>query len=159
MKKGIFITVLALCLVLCGCGRENIDDGGGGYCFISNGVTLSVGEDADRIIRDLGEPNNCSKAESCADEGIDEIYVYNGFSIFVHRKNGKGIITAININNDAVQTPEGARIGDSREKITGIYGKGNESNGISKYVGEASTLIFYFRNDRVSAIKYVETDR
>lgn len=127
------------------------------YKFNTNGMELSVGENADGVISRLMEPNYSSCAPSCAGIGQDEVYIYNGFKISVYREGEDAEITAIEITNDATSTAEGIYIGDVEASLVAAYGEGRPFEGGVEYFGENCTLRFYLKNGRISAIKYLKS--
>lgn len=128
------------------------------YYFCSQGITFTVGDDADKIVCALGEPNYKTVAPSCADTGDDELYVYSGFRIYAHRDANGCCIKAIELTNDAVSTSEGVKIGDFSARIYEIYGEGMKKNGAVEYSAEKLKLRFFVRDGRVIGIKYLEND-
>ena len=157
MKKisviGLLVSVF---FIFAGCkGEENniVSD----YKFNTNGMELSVGENADGVISRLMEPNYSSCAPSCAGIGQDEVYIYNGFKISVYREGEDAEITAIEITNDATSTAEGIYIGDVEARLVATYGEGRPFEGGMEYFGESCTLRFYLKNGRISAIRYLKS--
>ncbi len=157
--KALIISLsLALCLLLSACEDREPGTEKGEYFFVSLGVAFTVGDDADRVIGELGEPNSVSKAPSCAGEGQDELYIYNGFRIYAHRNSHSCLVSAIELTNDTVATPEGVRIGDKSERISEIYGEGEKNKGSVEYVSEGCRVRFILRDGKVTMIKYLEND-
>lgn len=159
MRRIFTVFVLLLLVSLCSCGdgkgREEKEE----YYFTSGNVRFTVGDDAERVIAELGTPNSRRSSPSCADEGIDEVYAYSGFKIFVHRKGADSRISEIDITSDTAETDLGIRIGDSKEALLRKYGAANEVDGVIEYIGGKCILRFYIRDGAVSAIKYTENDR
>ncbi len=158
MHGRIFLSVLIICtaLTFCTCDNRQNTDIPEKYSFSAFGVTFSVGDDCDEIIRLLGEPNSKNIAPSCADIGSDEMYIYSGFKIFAHRNYGESTITAIELTNDTVSTAEGIFIGDLEEKVRAIYGNCDMLSKSMEYRAENGKLRFYIRDGRVVSIKYVK---
>ncbi|MGM9644643.1 MAG: hypothetical protein ACI3X1_06110 [Eubacteriales bacterium] len=155
-KKIICLIVLTLSCFLSAC------DGGGKapppekYFFAAEGVTFSVGDDADEVTARLGECNSSASAPSCAGEGFDEVYRYNGFRIFAHRDANGAKIAEIDLVSDLLPTAEGAFIGDSADRIKEIYGEGDGFSGGVEYRAEGCRLRFFITDGRVTGIKYLE---
>ena len=155
-KKIKCLLALVFVFILSAC------DGGGKapppdrYFFTVGDVTFSVGDDADEVTARLGECNSSASVPSCAGEGFDEVYRYNGFKIFAHRANGRAMITEIEVTNDTLPTAEGLFIGDDADKITEIYGEGDGFSGGVEYRAEGCRLRFFITDGRVTGIKYLE---
>ncbi len=135
----------------CACEEEPTD-----FTFEVKGVVLSVGGDLDEAVRALGEPNSYQSAPSCAGEGCDEVYAYNGFKIFAHRNGSGAVISAVELSNDMYGTREGISIGDSAEKVQRIYGEGESFSGGAEYEGENCRLRIYIKKGRVAGVRYGE---
>ena len=151
------LLLLSAIFIFVGCGRaEQISPRE--YKFNSNGVEISVGENADEAISRLVSPNYSSSAPSCAGIGQDEVYIYNGFKISVYREGEDAEITAIEITNDTAATAEGIHIGDIESSLVAAYGEGRPFDGGVEYFGESCTLRFYIKKGRVSAIKYLKRE-
>ena len=154
-RKSLFAILLTVCLLFACCegkGEINKSD----YCFSYQDITFAVGDDTDKTVMLLGEANRISRAPSCAGEGDDELYIYNGFRILSHRDGRGARIYAIELSNDACATTEGVRIGDSVGKVKEIYGNGDDKGTRIEYAGERCRLVFYLQNGKVYMIKYVE---
>ncbi len=127
------------------------------YHFRAGEARISVGDDLDRAVKALGEYNSFKSTPSCASDGFDELYVYNGFRITGRRSAGRCLITKIELTNDLIKTAEGVGIGEVEEKIAAVYGKGSSSSPHTvEYVGDNCRLQFSIKEGRVAAIKYVE---
>lgn len=153
-KKIIFLLALSCFLSAC--------EGGGKapppekYSFVAEGVTFSVGDDADEVTARLGECNSSASAPSCAGEGFDEVYRYNGFRILAHRDSMGAKITEIELLSDLLPTAEGVFVGDDADKIKEIYGEGDGFSGGVEYRAEGCRLRFFITDGRVTGIKYLE---
>lgn len=157
MKNGnkIFFCILVFLCLLVSCEQgENAPPDR--YFFTAEGVTFSVGDDADEVTARLGGCNSSASAPSCAGEGVDEVYRYNGFKIFAHRANGRTTITEIEVTNDTLPTAEGVFIGDDADKIIEIYGEGEVFSGGVEYRAKVCRLRFFITDGRVTGIKYLE---
>ena len=168
MKKcvaAIICTVFAL--VFCGCSADtlsgkNVNGSGvlsenaGGYYFESKTQKIYIDEEASPVIEKLGTPQGGTyEALSCAFEGKEVFYYYDGFTIQTYEKNGKEYIYTINLEDDTVKTTEGIRLGDSLGTMAGKYGTGYTLTGDTYvYTKDKMTLTFIIENDKVAAIRY-----
>lgn len=126
-----------------------------GYVFVSGNVTVSVDADAAPVTEALGEPNSYYEAASCAFEGMDKFYTYNGFELETYPMNGKDFISVIVLKDDSVTTLEGAAIGNSRENVQEIYGTEFQENGnLLTYEKDDMKLCFILNNNEVLSIEY-----
>lgn len=184
MKKLAALLMAASLLLVAGCGDdEKVIDGSGqnsgeessrtegstgsmqeeqesadGYVFTFNGTAMTADADAGPIVDKLGEPVSYYEAASCAFEGLDKIYSYNGFDLNTYPSGDKDYVSAIVLRDDSVSTAEGICIGDSRDKVQEAYGAdGSEESGMLVYEKGGMKLCFIFKDDSVAAIEYRST--
>ncbi len=154
LRRGSFLIFILVILMLAACDHSETRVTQKQFAITAQDVTFSVGDDCDSVLEALGEPNRCSSAPSCAGEGEDELYVYNGFLITAHRAYGKAEVTSVELTNDTVSTCEGVSIGDSSERLTDIYGEGEHFSGGVEYVGKNCRLRFYIKEGKIAGIRY-----
>lgn len=124
MKKFIAIILAALCVfALCACGN----DGGSGdndanktaeykpdygeLYYASGEVKFGILDPAADVLTALGEPDSTFESNSCAYQGKDKFYYYDGFEVLVNDVDGTERITGITIADDTVSNPQGVKIG------------------------------------------------
>ena len=81
--------------------------GAKGYVFTVGGITVEMDADAAPIVEGLGEPVSYFEAASCAFEGLDKMYTYNGFELDTYPKGEKDYVSTVILKDDTVLTPEG----------------------------------------------------
>ena len=179
MKKIIILFILALTLV--GCSNNNSEnssenksgnnsetsstngnsngdsksDAVDNYVFIYSGITIAVEDEAKEILEQLGEPMEYFEAPSCAYQGLDKTYYYNGFEITTYTDNDTDYIANVLLVDDSVTTREGIYIGSSVDEVVNKYGSDYETS-VNQYVytlGETG-LQFIFEGDVVISIMY-----
>ena len=127
------------------------------YLFLRDGESIGAGESASCVSR-LGEYRSRRAVGSCAGDGQDVLYVYDGFRITVYGENsdGGGYIQMIEITNDTISTAEGIFIGANVESVIRAYGEEYTEVGEGlRYVGENCILQFSVRQGTVTSIKYI----
>jgi len=184
MKKGIMILAALLLLTGCGnkdaattskdtqgaAVTESVQDITGGvaqeseesgtasaegFSFEVDGVTIPMNVDAAPIIEALGEPVEYFEAASCAFQGLDKIYTYNGFEINTYPNGDKDYIASIYFLDDSVATDKGIYLGSTLEEVTAAYGEGyTEESGEYTYTLGDTTLAFIMEDDAVTSITY-----
>ena len=162
--KNAIIAALALTVLLSSCradkGGGDGDTGSKDYVFYSGEVSVAVGDSVEDALRALGEYKSYYTSPSCASEGEDVMYVYDGFRITASLCRDKSIIYIIELTNDTVSTPEGISVGDARDEVVSAYGYGYRSVGESlEYRADNCILQFIVRDGRVSSIKYIASDK
>ncbi|MDE5891710.1 MAG: hypothetical protein K2H45_02175 [Acetatifactor sp.] len=128
-----------------------------GYIFVASGVTVEVDADMAPILQALGEPASYFEAASCAFEGLDKIYTYNGFEIDTYPAQDKDLVSAVILKDDSVTTAEGICIGDSLEKLLEAYGEAAQENGMLVYTKDGMKLCFILQDDSIISIEYRST--
>ena len=173
MFRSIFALMLALCLLaLAGCGQNNSSNGSSGdngsnssdgedsntpsvYAFTSGDVTITMNAPAAELVEALGEPINYFENPSCAFQGTDRIYTYDGFQITTYPLNDTDYISSVMLTSDAVSTAEGLEIGGSKEDMIAAYGEDYaEETGQFTYTKGDSQLVILIENDLITSIEY-----
>lgn len=179
----LFALLLALCLVLlAGCGgnagnsQNNSGAASGGqsqnsggdagesggdvqeataFVFTSNGVEIRMNAEADPIVEALGEPISTFEAPSCAFQGTDYIYTYDGFQINTYPLNDVNYVSSVVFMSDAVSTPEGLEIGGTKEDMIAAYGEDyTEEYDQYTYTREDSQLAVLIEDGFITSIEY-----
>ena len=185
VKKIIIMLVLALLLVACsedGTVSDNVnkqktsensndnnadsknkdsknedEDVEGNFAFKSSDVVITIDDEAEVILNKLGEPMKYFEAPSCAYQGLDKTYYYNGFEVTTYTDKGKDYIANILLVDDSVTTDEGIYIGSSKDDVVNAYGSEYvESTGQYSYSKGDSELQFIFENNLVISILYIK---
>lgn len=129
-----------------------------GYVFIYDDVVMEMDADAAPVLEQLGEANSYFEAPSCAFEGIDKMYTYGSFELDTYPTGDKDYISAVIFKDDSIATPEGVGIGDSREKMTEVYGgEGTEEMGMTVYRKDDMKLCFILQEDSIASVEYRST--
>ena len=162
MKKTTAIILAAITLLaLCACGTASPREEGskkeytpdyGELYYASDDTKFGIMDPAEKVLEALGEPvNGTFESDSCAYQGKDYFYYYDGFEVMVNDVDGTKRITGITVADDTVQTPQGVRIGmklEDAQKLTGdefkqvgaVYKYTDGSTVLKLAVGEDGTL-------------------
>ena len=174
MKKILCLLLsLALLLSLCACSSDEQGEKGTGASaedekdginetipsYVTIGDTkLSLGDVFDEETeKALGEPVNVEELPSCHYDGSDSIYTYESFTVYTYLLEEKKIVYSIELTTDALSTPDGVKVGMTREEVEGVYGTDYDDvpNGISYNLTEDDQLNFRFDDsDKVIGIEY-----
>ena len=179
MKKRVYVlaAALALGLGLSGCsggsgaakgatettaagdlkGSEEDSQGNPrGFLFEANGVVMGMNEEVSPILSGLGEYSNYAETPSCAFQGLDKIYSYNGFDLYTYPKDDVDYVNSIYFIDESVSTPEGIHLGSAEEEMLAAYGEDYlEEFGVYTYTKEKSTLSFIVTDGVIESIEYV----
>ncbi len=158
MKKKILIAIIAVVILLAGCGggeQAQSSNQEQGFVFDYNGTSIIVNTDVEPVLKELGEPLDYFEAESCAFQGLDKTYYYNGFELTTYPNSEDDYISSIYFQDDSVSTSEGIYIGSSVDDVLKAYGE-DYSGGENAYIytkGDTSLTIIT-QDDEVISITY-----
>ena len=167
MKKttAIILAVITL-LALCACGtaapreegsKEEYTPDYGELYYASGDTKFGIMDPAEEVLNALGEPvNGTFESDSCAYQGKDYFYYYDGFEVMVNDVDGVKRITGITVADDTVQTPQGLKIGmkleDAQALLTGEY---KQVGDVYKYTQGSTVLKLAVGDDgTLTAIEY-----
>ena len=166
MKKIICLLMVCM-LALAACGgsgdAETTQASGGttqaaeqqstdAYVFTVKGVKVVMNAEAKPIIEALGECKSYHEEASCAFNGLDKEYNYGSFIIRTYPKDDVDYISAVDLMDDTVTTPEGLYIGATKDDVVKAYGQ--PSGDFYEYVKGDCSLLFLFDGDTVTSIQY-----
>ena len=174
MKK--LMIVLAIMLLMVGCSKEqttpDTNDNGStetnepsdtsddvvaveGYSYVYNSVNIPMSVDAAPVIEALGEPVDQFEAASCAFQGLDKIFYYNGFELGTYPAGDKDMVSYVNFLDDSITTEKGIYIGSTAAEVIAAYGdEYTENSGSYVYHMGETKLTFIMEEDTVTSITY-----
>ena len=167
-KNLLAVTLMVLCVGLMACGgkekeaetqvqtQQEQQKAETGYVFENKGLTMNIDGNVTDYVAKLGEPSGgYYEAKSCAFEGLDKFWYYDGFTLQGYQKSGAELVYAITFDDDTVKTKEGVKIGDSKEKMTSAYGSNYKQDGnMYSYVSGNMELQFTVKDEVVMGITY-----
>ncbi len=159
MKKIIVLCLIVslLTTLLVGCKKEEKnEETADAYAFSAGDVSVAVNAEAAPILQALGAWLDYAESPSCAFEGMDKIYTYQGFELETYCLDGTDYIASIRLLDDSVKTTEGIAIGSTKEAVTDVYGSPDEQTDTAfTYQSGDMKLQFLFRDGSVSDIQYL----
>ncbi len=169
MKKKYFILSLAAALLcLCACGGEavTVDPNAvradyGPLSFEAGGVSFGVFDEAAPVLEKLGEASGEFEADSCAYQGKDKFYYYDGFELMVNDVDGTERITAITVTDDTVSNPQGVKIGMDIDQALGLMAMDyEESTGVYSFVSGSCLMRLRVDSDNaIAAMDYLGSEK
>ena len=142
-------------------GSEDSSETGNGsqeasaFVFTSNGVEVKMNAEADPIVEALGEPVSTFEAPSCAFQGTDYIYTYDGFQINTYPLDDVNYVSSVVFMSDAVSTSEGLEIGKTKDDMIAAYGEDyTEEYDQYTYTRGDSQLVVLIEDGYISSIEY-----
>lgn len=126
------------------------------YEFKTDKATVSMGAEAAPVIQALGTDVKTFEQESCAYQGKDVVYLYKGFELSTYPVNGKQCIASIFFSDGTVSTPEGIKIGSTKQEVLKAYGSNyKEEFGVYHYTAGNTELVICTTKDVVDSIEYL----
>lgn len=142
-------------------GSEDSSETGNGsqetsaFVFTSNGVEVKMNAEADPIVEALGEPVSTFEAPSCAFQGTDYIYTYDGFQINTYPLDDVNYVSSVVFMSDAVSTSEGLEIGKTKDDMIAAYGEDyTEEYDQYTYTRGDSQLVVLIEDGYITSIEY-----
>ena len=160
--KRIFALLLIVLMLLAAVGCEDEETGASFEALSVRGVKLALDAKAAPLIDALGEPRAFAETNSCYGDGKDKVYEYTSFKVTTYSNGGEDYVLSVEIFDDAdatLATPEGIRIGSSRDDVVKAYGE-CEDESATKLVYESNgvRLRFWLDGGVVTGIKYLKAD-
>ena len=134
MKKiTALVLAMLMTLALCACGGDDAPSGAetgkddyspdyGELYYVSGEVKFGIMDPAEEVLDALGEPQGTFESDSCAYQGKDMFYYYDGFEVMVNDVDGTLRITGITIADDTVSNPQGVKIGMDMSEALSLMG-------------------------------------
>jgi hypothetical protein len=103
----------------------------------------------------MPEPKDIFESPSCAFEGVDITYFYQGFELTTYPDNGKEHVLSVVLTDDSVTTPEGVYLGGTLADIERGHGKDYMlEGGQVTYTNGRGKLVFTLEDDAITGIMY-----
>jgi hypothetical protein len=126
-----------------------------GFTFVYDRTVIPMNVDAAPIVEALGEPVDYFEAASCAFQGLDKQYYYNGFELGTYPKGTQDFVSYVNIQDDTVSTDQGIALGSTLEELLAAYGEDYTQKGTSYVYKKGETkLTFIVEEGTVTQITY-----
>ena len=128
------------------------------YVFVSNGTQITIGTEAKGIIEKLGEPLSKYESPSCAFGDLDVSYTYGGFELDTYQQDGVDYVSAVILQDDSVETPEGLYIGEEEGRVEEIYGEPTSTVSEGRIYNKGDMkLTILCKDGKVASIQYLNT--
>ena len=126
------------------------------FSFAWNGTEFSVGDDAESVLDELGKASKVYQQNSVVAQGKYTVYSYDEFELSIFPDGIGNVISDIYIPaGSSASTPEGLKIGSTKDDMVRIYGSDfSKSGDICRYTRGDSCLLVYLKRDKVDRIEY-----
>ncbi|MCI8454811.1 MAG: hypothetical protein HFE84_09385 [Lachnospiraceae bacterium] len=127
------------------------------YEFKTEQAVIAMGAEAAPIVKALGATKSQPfSSDSCAYQGKSTIYPYEGFELGTHTMDGKETVESVYLTNATYATPEGIKVGSTKQAVMDAYGKtAEDAFGTLRYTRKNTQVSFYFTNGAVDSVEYV----
>lgn len=133
--------------------QETPKEDAGVFSFTYEGVTLIPGETVDKAA--LPKYTDVAEVPSCAFGGNDNVYNYKTFELTTHVDGEEEIVYSVYFVDPNLPTPEGLRLGDSKDDMISLYGEGYEAEeNVCVYQRGETSLNIIMQNDVVVSVEY-----
>lgn len=164
MKRIVcLLTVILLVSALVACKAP--EESGINFASLSlKGTVVAPDAEAGPVLAALGAYRDSAETPSCYGDGKDRVYEYTSFKVKTYSKAGKEYILAVDIFSDADEaavTPEGIRVGASRDDVIATYGEATEADDfklVYLHTDGNTKLQFSLRNGAVTNVMYLKAD-
>ena len=144
-------------------------EGYGPLCFVSNDFAFGILDLVDDVIANIGEPVDSFAAASCAYQGDDYFYYYDGFEFTANLIDDQEKIISITMDDDTVELPQGVCIGMEIQEALDLINESlggsaddvryEQNNAIYTFTYGICTLMIQEGNDAtVKSIQFVRAD-
>ena len=165
MKKTVLILLTILLLVACtASGTSNtvvfVDPNAvqagayGSLGFRANEYQFGIYDPTKEVFEHITSSGTFADV-SCAFEGEDTYYFFNGFEIMANVIDGEERVTAINLLDDTVKTPDGLYIGMSAAELNSILGTSLIEDGLHTEIDGTAQRNITVVDGTVRAISYL----
>ena len=123
------------------------------YFTTPDGKNIYLGAKVDDVINELGEYIDYYETKNDALDGLDKIYTYDGFKLYVTSLEDGDLISVIEITDKKCKTHEGITVGDEVNDVTLTYGNAAQNNAYIFDKGNTQ-LVIVFAESKVTSIQY-----
>ncbi|MBQ8249900.1 MAG: hypothetical protein IJY93_08530 [Clostridia bacterium] len=121
---------------------------------LSNGLTVTIGGNAEDFVNAAGEPLEYTEATSCIHEGYDKVYTFDGYSVTTSPDaSGNQYVSNLTLLSDVVLFDNGLSIGSGAAELDALFGTEYEEQfGVRTYTLDAVTVAVIVDGDIVTSI-------
>lgn len=159
-RNGLKAAACLLFAVMLAAAVQTVQAAPRGYYFVYMGEKAVPGASADDFLEAAGEAQKTSRSASCAAKGYDFTYEYEDFILTTYtnskKKNAKQYVSSIVLTSEAVETPEGIRIGSREKTVRKKYKNAEESFGVYTGTKGKTKIMITIDDKKVSGIEIVQ---
>ena len=121
------------------------------------GTSISLNKGWSNYASVMGAPVDEQQAPSCHYDGMDTIYMYDGYSIYTAMTGDDAIVYYIEITTVDLPTAKGAKVGMTTDEIKNLYGNSPVTNTdkLLKYdLGDKHFIDFLLKDGKAFEIAF-----
>lgn len=126
----------------------------GNLYFSAEGFDFGIYDPIEDVTTHIA-PNTTYAGQSCAFDGDDIYYFFNGFEVMANVIDGAERVTAITLTDDTVRTPDGLYIGMPEAELTNITGLAPDTAGLHTMTDGTAQRNVTVQDGTVRSIAYV----
>jgi len=123
--------------------------------FIHDNLHINMNDNMIDVLAQTGEPLHMFESPSCAFEGIDRIFYFDGFIVDTFPVGDEDFVLALVFRDDTVATQNGIKLGATYADMVLAYGDGYDNMlNLFSYTIDGVRLSFLFEGDEIVDITY-----
>ncbi len=75
------------------------------YVFETEGIEISMNQDASQVLSELGKAESFYEADSCTHQGKERVFTYNGFELSTYPSGGGDFVKSVWFLGEETSTP------------------------------------------------------
>lgn len=151
MKK-FAIALLAFCLTLAGCGKQQTR--AGFTTLMRQDVPIALNAPAAPVLAALGAPFGYGESKSGLYSGVEKTYQFTGLRLKTFQSQDGERILGVMITSAGMQTPEGISVGDDAARVRECLGEETIENDCCIVTRSREKMVVLLEHDVVTAIQY-----
>ena len=146
------LTLVFLCLLLCGCGKQEIPTT---HFSVTRAQTvIALDAPAAPVLEALGAPFGYGEQRGTSRKGVEKTYRFSGLDVRTYQgKDGERILD-LTITDSGLETPQGISVGDTAAQVRSCFGE-NAIQGNTCTIQTASEkMVLLLEHNLVASIQY-----
>ena len=146
------LTLVFLCLLLCGCGKQEIPTT---HFSVTRAQTvIALDAPAAPVLEALGAPFGYGEQRGTSRKGVEKTYRFSGLDVRTYQgKDGERILNLL-ITDDSLETPQGISVGDTAAQVRQCFGQDAIQGNRCTIQTESQRMVLLLENNRVTSIQY-----
>lgn len=146
------LTLVFLCLLLCGCGKQEIPTT---HFSVTRAQTIiALDAPAAPVLEALGAPFGYGEQRGTSRKGVEKTYRFSGLDVRTYQgKDGERILNLL-ITDDSLETPQGISVGDTAAQVRQCFGQDAIQGNRCTIQTASEKMVLLLENNLVASIQY-----